>query len=182
MWYHVPMVMNCQHCSQEFIPSPNSSGKYCSRSCAVTVNNKREPKRQRTGRYNCKRCGEKIQGRGKVYCSVPCGIASRNQDTLDRFLNGDDVTTSSGGLPKAVRRFLLNEAGNACTRCRWSVENPYSRAVSLSVDHIDGNCLNNTRANLRVLCYNCHTLTPTFNHLNKGNGRRYTPGQRQRTP
>ena len=41
------------------------------------------------------------------------------------------------------------------------------------IDHIDGNSENNNLSNLRVICPNCDSLTPTYKGLNKGNGRAY---------
>lgn len=34
--------------------------------------------------------------------------------------------------------------------------------IKLALDHIDGNNRNNLITNLRLLCYNCHGVTPTF--------------------
>lgn len=34
--------------------------------------------------------------------------------------------------------------------------------LTLQIDHVDGDFLNNTRENLRFLCPNCHRLTPNF--------------------
>ena len=38
--------------------------------------------------------------------------------------------------------------------------------------HKDGNFKNTTPENTGLICYNCHSLTPTFGSLNKGKGRR----------
>lgn len=36
------------------------------------------------------------------------------------------------------------------------------------MDHIDGNTENNDKSNLRLLCCNCHALTPTYKGKNIG--------------
>jgi hypothetical protein len=46
-----------------------------------------------------------------------------------------------------------------------------SQPIPLELDHIDGDAGNNNYDNLRVLCPNCHALTPTFKAKNKGKGR-----------
>jgi 5-methylcytosine-specific restriction endonuclease McrA len=37
----------------------------------------------------------------------------------------------------------------------------------------DGNSENNLEENLRLLCPNCHSLSPNFRNLNKGYGRKW---------
>lgn len=68
-----------------------------------------------------------------------------------------------------ARSYLLDRSGNACSKCGWSIPNPVIGKPILTIEHKDGNWLNNHFDNLEVLCYNCHTLTETFGSLNKGN-------------
>lgn len=89
---------------------------------------------------------------------------------VDEWKNGDfNGTTEGGYLSHTIRQWLIEEADSRCPECGWGVPNPATGKVTLTVDHVDGDWLNNKRENLKVLCYNCHTLTPTFGALNKGN-------------
>ena len=64
-----------------------------------------------------------------------------------------------GKVPRRQR--LLEEAGFRCSRCGWN-ETRDNGVCPLEIDHIDGNHKNNSKDNLRVLCPNCHALTPNF--------------------
>jgi len=59
------------------------------------------------------------------------------------------------------RKRLLEECNYSCTSCGFSKTRECGRTI-LEIDHIDGDHKNNTRENLRVLCPNCHALTPNF--------------------
>ena len=45
------------------------------------------------------------------------------------------------------------------------------KPILLILDHINGNSDNCSLENLRLICSNCDTLTPTYKGRNKGNGR-----------
>lgn len=85
---------------------------------------------------------------------------------------------TSQDLPNPIRRYMLDLAGHKCTSptCStpggWTGINPVSGKTTLTIDHADGDATNNKFENLRVLCPNCHSLTPTFGGLNKGSGRK----------
>ena len=59
------------------------------------------------------------------------------------------------------RERLMIEANFACTRCGFSERRDDGGCI-LEIDHVDGDGTNNSRENLRVLCPNCHALTPNF--------------------
>lgn len=62
-----------------------------------------------------------------------------------------------------LKKRLIEEGvlENKCSHCNllpeWN-----KKPLSLQLDHIDGDNSNNERENLRLLCPNCHSQTPTF--------------------
>jgi hypothetical protein len=69
----------------------------------------------------------------------------------------------------ALREYLTETQGYKCSCCgitEWN-NNP----ISLEVDHKDGDPYNDSPDNLRFICPNCHSQTPTYKAKNRGNGR-----------
>ena len=65
-----------------------------------------------------------------------------------------------------LKAHLLKERGHSCEDCglnEWRGE-----LVPLEVDHIDGDRTNNKESNLKLLCCNCHALTPTWRNRKIG--------------
>jgi hypothetical protein len=182
----VPWFMDfiCLRCEKVFQDQPHTKRKFCGRSCSVSHFNSLNPKRkQESAPRCCEWCSGKIEGRGKKFCSWGCSGAAKKSVNILAWLEGRDSGSeeSSGDLKRHIREHLIARAGNSCSECGWSRVNPFSGSVTLTVDHVDGDARNNRPDNLKVLCYNCHTLTATFNQLNRGKGTRYvTPGQRTR--
>ncbi|WP_157845234.1 HNH endonuclease [Frankia saprophytica] len=95
---------------------------------------------------------------------------------------GEISGTGPDGKPDwHVREVLIAQRGQRCEQCGWAELNPTSGRVPLHVDHISGDRARNRPEDLRLLCPNCHSLTPTYQHLNNKNvspirrkaGRRY---------
>ncbi len=58
------------------------------------------------------------------------------------------------------RLFAANLKSQHCEKCGWA-EKTSDGYLPLELDHINGNRHDNRLKNLRVLCPNCHSLTPT---------------------
>lgn len=163
------MTKECLQCGRLF-EIKDSRKKFCNQSCSATFNNlKRGNKLRYCGK--CANCNNDLKPNQKKFCSNPCQGQFKHKEKVEEWLAHPDMSASiaHGVLAKWARDFLLEEASNKCSRCGWCEVNPVLGYPILTVDHIDGNWANNTKANLQVLCYNCHTLTSTFNALNVGN-------------
>lgn len=115
-------------------------------------------------------CDKRVT-RQKLYCSIQCQRDHAYSEYISRWLAGQE--TGMKGCPRPsryIRRWLF-EQREACWKCGWSEKHPSDGKCPLEVDHIDGHFENNTKDNLRLLCPNCHSLTPTYRARNKGNGR-----------
>jgi len=160
-------MKECKNCGKQI----SNSKKFCNRSCAATYNNKHYPKRTK-GREvpKCLGCGNEIAKVGgyyrydRKYCSNKCQGNYISKQLLSEWKSGKPVFVKSG-LPLWLKRHLLEEANHKCSSCGWGEKNPYTNNYTLEVDHIDGDAYNNLKENLRVLCPNCHSLTPTYKNI-----------------
>jgi hypothetical protein len=106
--------------------------------------------------------------------SLRSHYAANHGSGISFFKKFDDVIISNWeDFPlRTIRLFLLWKSNYECTSCGYDKARECGTSI-LEVDHIDGNHDNNTFRNLRVLCPNCHALTPKYrNWSNKGNKKR----------
>lgn len=117
----------------------------------------------------CKVCGKKI-GKGS-FCSHKCANKFARDEKTKKWLNGENFVRGTSQVPGFIRDYLFNEFNGCCEICGWGEENKFSGTVPLEIHHIDGDCTNNLRNNLQLLCPNCHSLTSTNGNLNKSSKR-----------
>lgn len=173
--------------------------KYCSRSCAASAN---APYRLKSvnsvtlaliGNEKCVemiceyslcsksfyRTASKYAKSKNSFCSSSCSAKQASLAKIESWKAGSWDGCVISGLSTTIRNYLLEQANytcqspNCCVPGGWSVKNPVTDRVPLEVDHIDGDCYNNTEGNLIVLCPNCHSITPTYGALNKNGKRQY---------
>ena len=119
----------------------------------------------------CKNCELPVNRKASIYCSGYCQHEYRYKVYIQKWLAGVIDATRIRGISQHVGRYLFDSQSDKCSLCGWCEVNPTTGRVPLEVDHIDGNYKHSTPNNLRLLCPNCHSLTPTFRGLNRGNGR-----------
>ena len=138
----------------------------------------------------CVECGNTLPRRrggkatGGKYCSHRCQQERQHKEYVRKWLSGEIPGGSWCGVSDHVKRWLADTRGNKCEQCGWDKIHPVSGRVPVQVDHVDGNPYNHRPENLKLLCPNCHSLTPTFGGHNHGHGRRerYNATYAERAP
>lgn len=136
--------------------------------CSVSCSNK--------GRKNvkhCKSCEKELLLSERTYCSNRCQIEYQYREYIKRWLEGKETgyVGKTKQLSKYVRRYIYQVKGTKCSLCEWDERHPVDGSILTEIDHIDGKVENTVFENLRVLCPNCHSMTPTFRARNKNSGR-----------
>jgi|SRR3989344_697143 len=127
------------------------------------------PKKPRNKCPICNKEAREVKGR---YCSNACQLEYQYRSYIEKWKNGEKKGLNSIGLVSPyIKKYLRRKFKDKCCLCGWSKVNIKTGKIPLVADHIDGNWKNNIEENLRLICPNCDSLSPTFAALNKGNGR-----------
>jgi hypothetical protein len=116
----------------------------------------------------CLNCGSKTN---RKFCSIKCSSDFSHKKAYDNFLNNNDKYCVGYYSAKNFKDFFLKEQNNKCAICGiepiWA-----NKTLVFVIDHIDGDCSNNKRKNLRLICPNCDSQTNTFKSKTKNSKRR----------
>lgn len=146
--------MFCIYCK-----NATKNNKFCSRSCANSYNNSVVPKRKKTRTVkSCIVCGK--DSLNPLYCSNTCQGQQKFKETLEKFKRGEISDSNT------LKKCLKETREYVCIVCHNNGTHN-NIPLTLQMDHVDGNSDNNLPNNLRWLCPNCHSQTPTYAFKNK---------------
>jgi len=119
----------------------------------------------------CRKLLEKSQNK---YCSNLC----QSRYVYEKYINDWLIGCKNGSrgintknISQHLKHYLIEKNGEKCCICGWNETNPTTGRIPLEIDHINGNAEDNSEVNIRIICPNCHSLSPNFRNLNKGRGR-----------
>ena len=163
--YAIPTIKISEHvCEHPECNNITINLKYCSRRCTAKMARgiRRKPNK-------CKICYNITSA--KVFCSAKCQNEWRWQTTIiPSILEGrcTQKRTIMNYLMKYKGHEYRCEGINPITKEQCTITNEWmEQNITLQIDHINGNRLDNSPLNLRLLCPNCHTQTPTFAGKNR---------------
>ncbi len=164
----------CAQCEINYYSLPSEKRKFCSQSCSAIYNNKLRVnensqdsiKKVEKPLNKCLSCKINLAKYKNKFCSQDCFIKFKQNQIFETILSGDLHQSQ-----RQYKKYLIKLYGEKCMECGWCEINKYTNKIPIEIEHIDGNSTNNDLSNLKLLCPNCHSLTPTYKGANKGNGR-----------
>ena len=154
----------CKQCQKSLSYDAKIEGcKFCNKSCSAKYNNlgvRHNPKIRIE--KECLICHKPTFFK---FCSSECS-ARQQRLNVYKLIEGGKYTI---GNKRTIKIYLLEKRGAKCEVCgltEWQ-----GVPIPLESHHSDGNFHNNIPTNLKLICLNCHGITPNYRGKNKGNGR-----------
>lgn len=142
----------CPNCQAPLI---NKQAKVlcCSRKCGAIWRRRQDG----SGRQPCP-CGGTTETHKAKFC--------RKCIDAGRHVTGRKTALAECETDRTRKAVLLLTMSRACRGCGGKTWR--GSPMPLELDHVDGDSDNNSRENLRLLCPNCHAITPTYKARNRG--------------
>jgi hypothetical protein len=160
-------MSKCLNCNKE---NKKEKHKFCSLSCSASFNNKgirrNSIPNKSYEKIKCFTC--KTLTSNKKYCSHSCQQEYQRNKINESIINGSYIGAMHN--TKYLKAFLIDLREHKCEECKnteW-LNNP----INLELEHINGDSSDNNLINLKLLCPNCHSYTPTYKGKNIGNSKR----------
>jgi hypothetical protein len=173
--------MKCEKCNQEH-NGEYASGRFCSNKCAKSFSTKE--KRSEINKKVSKTIinkslkgiplteKQKIAYKNKIGSKMPKYSIEKMRNSLIEYNKEriKNIPIEKLGIVLR-RRILFNESNHQCTICETKNVFRKDGKCILEIDHINGDHMDNTRENLRVVYPTCHALYSERwrNCGNKGN-------------
>jgi hypothetical protein len=157
-------------CCRGILVYDKRHNQFCSRSCAVEVNNKGKIRNYVNGEFGIKKClhCDKNTSNSK-FCGFQCVYAYKQDIRIQQFVE----TGIAFGNAKTVKICMISIRGHKCEVC--GLEQWMGQLAPLVLDHINGKPDDWRLDNLQLVCGNCNMQLPTFagRNVGKGGGRPY---------
>jgi endogenous inhibitor of DNA gyrase (YacG/DUF329 family) len=115
----------------------------------------------------CTECGlTKRSNSRKGFCSTTCYAAHQRKIKIEKWLIGEhNGMRGKTATAPWIKQYVIETRGHKCEDCgntEWK-----KQPILLELEHIDGDFGNNKIENLKLLCLNCHGMTPTYRSKNR---------------
>lgn len=105
-----------------------------------------------------------LMGIGGNYKTIKHHIARLDIDTSHHSGQGWSkeryIEPNNNSRKETWKRYMIKKHGHFCMSCKLS--SWQGKSIPLELEHVDGVSSNHSEENLKLLCPNCHAMTPTY--------------------